>query len=419
MAVQSISPEDLSKGLPPVIGLPRCLPERAGVHEDAARRGTRARRVAAVPAARAPRSQHVPVRRRRAGRRAGSVTCRRRTSRRSTIEPSDAWTCARCGAASRVDTAASRPATTSGARSSACTSRFPRPGTPRWAQRLEAAYGLKYFAQRADEVGFTGIPDGGFKTICVPVPVGRLADLYRCFEEMRDDPRLMTPVSARLELRFGTINYVVGKSPAWTQDPSRLFAATFDAGDLLPLGWPQLEHGKDGSSAWTVRRLVYLASIGVPFAGVEFVVERLAERGLIKRRARADADPSVRHRVRCVRRVVRDRAAGSIGRRGWTRSNAAGVLPAQLGRGAREGRCRSDDGGDGADGGGGPGADRAGGSRVGVQRAWFEREVFVAGCRPRRGSVMNRRQFLQALACARGEHLDSRRAAVRQCGAGR
>jgi hypothetical protein len=30
---------------------------------------------------------------------------------------------------------------------------------------------------------------------------------------------------------------------------------------------------------------VYLASIGVPFAGVEFVVERLAERGLIRRRA--------------------------------------------------------------------------------------------------------------------------------------
>jgi hypothetical protein len=149
--------------------------------------------------------------------------------------------------------------------------------------RLEAGYRLKYAAQQAEEVGFTGIPDGGFKTICVPVPVSRLADLYRCFDEMRDDPRLMTPLSARLELRFGTINYVVGKSPAWTQDPSQLFTATFEAGGLLPLGWPKLEHGKDGTSAWTVRRWVYLASIGVPFAGVEFVVERLAERGLIKR----------------------------------------------------------------------------------------------------------------------------------------
>jgi len=151
------------------------------------------------------------------------------------------------------------------------------------AARLEASYRLKYVAQRSDECGFTGIPDGGFKTICVPVPVGQLADLYRCVEEMSHDPRLMTPVSARIELRFGTINYVVGKSPAWTQDPTELFIATFEAGGVLPLGLPQLEHGKDGSSAWTVRRLVYVASIGVPFAGVEFVVERLAERGLIKR----------------------------------------------------------------------------------------------------------------------------------------
>ena len=29
MAIQSISSENLSKGLPPVIGLPRCLPQRA------------------------------------------------------------------------------------------------------------------------------------------------------------------------------------------------------------------------------------------------------------------------------------------------------------------------------------------------------------------------------------------------------
>ena len=87
------------------------------------------------------------------------------------------------------------------------------------AKRLEASYRLKYAAQQADEVGFTGIPDGGFKTICVPVPVSRLADVYRCFGEMSGDARLTTPASGRLELRFGTINYVVGKSPAWTRIP--------------------------------------------------------------------------------------------------------------------------------------------------------------------------------------------------------
>ena len=78
---------------------------------------------------------------------------------------------------------------------------FPETWDAAMGVRLEAAYGLKYFAQGAHELGFTGIPDGGFKTLCVPVPVGRLADLYRCVEEMRDDPQLMTPVSVRLELR--------------------------------------------------------------------------------------------------------------------------------------------------------------------------------------------------------------------------
>jgi hypothetical protein len=35
MAVQSISPDDLSRGLPPVIGLPRCLPHRPAYRKTA------------------------------------------------------------------------------------------------------------------------------------------------------------------------------------------------------------------------------------------------------------------------------------------------------------------------------------------------------------------------------------------------
>jgi hypothetical protein len=281
MAAQSISPDNLSKGLPPVIGLPRCLPRRAAYTKtvlgavlvpdelppylllgrldrstfQSGEAGWSARWIGDVP------ETYVEAKYARAERRLTLRQVWRGIEGGTSFTAGDDF--------GRAIQYLYIP--------------FPETWDAAMGARLEAAYGLKYFAQRADEVGFTGIPDGGFKTLCVPVPVSRLADLYRCFDEMRDDPRLMTPLSARLELRFGTINYVVGKSPAWTQDPSRLFAATFDAGDLLPLGWPQLEHGKDGTSAWTVRRWVYLASIGVPFAGVEFVVERLAERGLIKR----------------------------------------------------------------------------------------------------------------------------------------
>lgn len=152
------------------------------------------------------------------------------------------------------------------------------------APRLEGAYRLKYVLQQQDQASFTGIPDGGFKTICVPVPIARLTTLHQCFSNLGSDPEFAVPAGGRLELRFSAVNHVTGRGPRWTEDPDRLFAASFDANGLLPLGPPQLEQAQDGSSAWTVRRLVYLAFIQVPFAGAEFLVERLAEHGLIRRR---------------------------------------------------------------------------------------------------------------------------------------
>jgi hypothetical protein len=281
MAVQAISSEDLFGSLPPVIGLPRCLPIRPAYRKtplgevlvpdelppylllgalerstfQCSETGWSARWIGDVP------ETYVDAKFDRR---------ERRLNLRQVWRGIDGGYCtATADDFGRAIQLLYLP--------------FPATWDRAMAERLEASYRLKYVAQRADEIGFTGIPDGGFKTICVPVPVSRLADLCQCLGERSHDPQLRTPVSARLELKFGTINYVVGKSPAWTQDPGRLFAATFDGCGLMPLGLPQLEHGKDGSSAWTVRRLVYLASIGAPFAGVEFVVERLAGRGFIRR----------------------------------------------------------------------------------------------------------------------------------------
>jgi len=288
MAVQSISPEDLSRGLPPVIGLPRCLPNRPAYRK--------------TPLGEVLAAEELPP-----YLLLGSLD-------RSTFQCSDTgWSARWIGGVPEtyVDAKFNRRERRlelrqvwrgiDGGYSISTADDFGRaiqllylPFPESWdramAERLEASYRLKCLAQQPDAVAFTGIPDGGLKTICVPVRVRELADLHQCFEEMSGDPRLTAPVAGRLELRVGTINYVVGRSPAWTQNPRALFAASFEAGGLLPLGLPQLEHGKDGSSAWTVRRLVYLASIGVPFAGVESVVERLAERGLVRR-----CDPDANH----------------------------------------------------------------------------------------------------------------------------
>jgi len=172
--------------------------------------------------------------------------------------------------------------------------RFPEAWDCAIAAGLESAYRLKYVPQQPDQQGFTGLPDGAFKTICVPVPVARLATMHECFANLGVDPELAVPADGRLELRISAVNHVTGRGPRWTEQPGRLFAASFDANGLLPLGLPQLEHAPNGTSAWTLRRLVYLAFIQVPFAGVEFFVERLAEHGLIRRRtAEEEREPGV------------------------------------------------------------------------------------------------------------------------------
>jgi hypothetical protein len=165
---------------------------------------------------------------------------------------------------------------------------FPEAWDHAIAPRLESAYRLKYVPQQRDQQSFTGIPDGGFKTICVPVPVARLATLRECFATLGSDPELTAPAGGRLELRFSAVNHVTGRGPGWTEDPDRLFAASFDTNGLLPIGRPLLEHASNGTSAWTVRRLVYLAFIQVPFAGVEFLVEHLAAHGLVRRRTEGE-----------------------------------------------------------------------------------------------------------------------------------
>jgi len=160
---------------------------------------------------------------------------------------------------------------------------FPEAWDAAAAARLEGAYRLKYFPE-AGHAGFTGIPDGGFKTIGVPVPVAQLGQMHGMFETLSRDPALPVPLGGRIELRFGTINYVVGRGPEWAEDPARIYAAAFQASGLLPLGMPKLQCANDGSSAHTVERLAYLAFITVPFAGLEFVIERLAGQGLVRRR---------------------------------------------------------------------------------------------------------------------------------------
>lgn len=291
MDVQSSSSQDLFEGLPPLIGLPRCMParpeyrrtpfpevcvpdelppylllgslDRDSFHSEDA--GWTARWIGAAP------DTFVEAKYERASRR---------------LELRQVWRGIDGGMSYTTGDDVGRGV-------QMLYMPFPAIWDKAAAERLEAAYRLKYWPAEPEQYGFAGIPDGGFKTIGVPVPVTRLAAIKDCFERLGRDSELAVPTSGRLELRFGTINHVTGKGPAWTEDPMQLYLASFNANGLVPLGLPQLEHGRDGSSAWTVRRFVYLALITVPFAGLEFVIERLAEHGLIRRTDDAMLEPGL------------------------------------------------------------------------------------------------------------------------------
>lgn len=154
--------------------------------------------------------------------------------------------------------------------------------------RLEEQYWLKYLRQDKESLSMAGVPDGGFKTICVPLPVYRLQDCWNCLVALAGGAEFQTPFMTRLDLRMGAVNYVTSKSPTWTAKPMELFLRTFDAVGLTPIEMPKLETAKDGSSAMTVRRWVYIAHVGVPFAGLFGMVDALASCGLIRERDGAD-----------------------------------------------------------------------------------------------------------------------------------
>jgi hypothetical protein len=93
--------------------------------------------------------------------------------------------------------------------------------------------------------------------------------------------QLPWPVAGRVRLRLCAMNFVLGRAPAWATQPPVVFHKTLMRSGLAPLGLPKVDHGRDGSSACTVRMYAYLAMIQVPFAGVEELLMTLNAADLV------------------------------------------------------------------------------------------------------------------------------------------
>ncbi len=139
---------------------------------------------------------------------------------------------------------------------------------------LESRYQLKYMPQPTYYANMAGVPDGAFKSIVIPAAVRNLRPVKAWLESVTEEEEFSYPVSAEAKLLFQAINYVEGKAPDWTASPAALFDHSLRETGLVPHGFPVRESDKD-STAWTLRRDVYVLHIFVPFAGLNDLLEKL------------------------------------------------------------------------------------------------------------------------------------------------
>ncbi len=148
-------------------------------------------------------------------------------------------------------------------------------------QLLQSRWNLKYLKAEDGDLILAGLPDGLMKTLLLPLPVASLPVLVDALAGFRSDPDMDFPVSGFVQPTFSAVNYIEGKNPPWSEVPEDLFFQTFLATGFPPVSLPVREASKDGSAAWTVRRIVCMADLGVPFAGMIPLLERLEARGLL------------------------------------------------------------------------------------------------------------------------------------------
>ena len=152
---------------------------------------------------------------------------------------------------------------------------FPQAWDAEAKARFEADYQLSVLPQPDDLYALCGLPDGAFRNIAFPLSVSRLRAVGPWLDGIFGKGRVCYPVAVDAKRVFQAINFVVGRAPEWTTQPTRLAEASVAETGLLPHGLPVLEQGQ-GSAAWTLRRDLYLVFVSVPFAWLGDALSRLA-----------------------------------------------------------------------------------------------------------------------------------------------
>lgn len=159
-----------------------------------------------------------------------------------------------------------------------CYHRFPNSWDLKAKSDLENKFQLTYFEHDKDLYCFSGIPDGAFKTITFPLSIENLRSFHNYFLKIAAELNLPYPVSAYSRLLPEAINFVEGRAPEWTRNPAEIAFRSFAQTGLVPLQAAVRETAKDGTSAWTIRRMVYVVFIIVPMTGLSDLLELLCSK---------------------------------------------------------------------------------------------------------------------------------------------
>lgn len=140
---------------------------------------------------------------------------------------------------------------------------------------LEQKYQITYIEQPKEYPTMCGIPDGTFKTVAFPVSIRNLRPVREWLQKITIHSDINYPISAEAKLIFQAINYLEGKAPDWTTNENVVFIKSLDETGIVPDGFPVRETANNGSLAWTLRRHIYVLFIGLPFAGLTDLFEKM------------------------------------------------------------------------------------------------------------------------------------------------
>jgi len=168
-------------------------------------------------------------------------------------------------------------------------SRFPQVWDAAAVTETQDRYRIHYISsEHSGSSVSSGVPDGLMLMICIPLGIGDLRSFIYSFQTVQRTQNFAFPSFGYIRRCVGVVNYVTGLNPRWAEDAAELMFKTIETAGFVPPAMPTLETAADGASAMTVRRILYLAFVQVPLAGLLPSLAWLKSAGWVAQKSQGD-----------------------------------------------------------------------------------------------------------------------------------